>query len=308
MRFLNLYYVIKPIIPRRVQIGCRRLIAAYKRKVYHKEWPIQPASAKPPAGWHGWPENKRFALVLSHDVDTMRGHDKCLRLMDIELQRGFRSSFNFVPEGYRVSRDVRQLLKDNGFAVGVHGLTHDGKLFRSRQLFDTKAIRIKDYLKEWSAAGFHSPSMLGDRSWIADLEIEYGCSTFDTDPFEPQPNGVDTIFPFWAENTSGTRRYVELPYTLPQDHCVFVILKEQDIGIWKEKLDWIAKNGGMAFLNTHPDYMNFDGKTGNFEEYPADRYIAFLDYVKNKYEGQYWHALPQEIARFWKASGFSSVI
>src|ERR1700746_3430317 len=34
--------------------------------------------------------------------------------------------------------------------------------------------------------------------WLHDLDIEYDASTFDTDPFEPQPDGHGTIFPFWV--------------------------------------------------------------------------------------------------------------
>jgi hypothetical protein len=36
------------------------------------------------------------------------------------------------------------------------------------------------------------------------------------------------------------------------------------------------------------------------EEYPADYYVEFLEYVREKYKGQYWHALPREMARFWR--------
>ena len=62
---------------------------------------------------------------------------------------------------------------------------------------------------------------------------------------------------------------------------------------------WIAKNGGMALVLTHPDYMNFgEGKLG-LEEYPAKRYEEFLEYVKSAYEGSYWHALPMDVARFF---------
>jgi len=77
-------------------------------------------------------------------------------------------------------------------------------------------------------------------------------------------------------------------------------MKEKNIAIWKQKLDWIAEHGGMALLNTHPDYMNFDGKKLGLEEYPADYYLEFLEYVKERYKGQYWHVLPREMARFWK--------
>jgi len=42
-----------------------------------------------------------------------------------------------------------------------------------------------------------------------------------------------------------------------------------------------------------------DKKMG-LEEYPADYYVEFLEYVKEKYKGQYWHVLTREMARFWK--------
>jgi hypothetical protein len=300
MRFHKIYYTIKPLIPRRVQILSRRLIARAKRRIHYGKWPIHPISSAPPEGWKGWPGQKKFALILSHDVDTAKGRERSQRLSKIEQQLGFRSSFNFVPEGYPVSSVLRQNLVDMGFAVGVHGLTHDGKLFKNREAFIEKAARINHYIKEWGSSGFHSPSMLSNLDWTVDLDIEYDCSTFDTDPFEPQPDGVKTIFPFWVINHQRSRDYVELPYTLPQDHCLFVILKQKDIRIWEEKLDWIADNGGMALLNTHPDYMNLDGTPCAFEEYPVDYYISFLEYIKTKYTGQYWHVLPREMARYIK--------
>ena len=39
------------------------------------------------------------------------------------------------------------------------------------------------------------------------------------------------------------------------------------------------------------------------EEYPADYYREFLEYVKEKYKGQYWHVLTRDMARFWKHNG-----
>ena len=135
--------------------------------------------------------------------------------------------------------------------------------------------------------------------WIHDLNVEYDQSTFDTDPFEPQPDGVSTIFPFWVQDNSMKKGYVELPYTLPQDHALFVVMKETGIKIWKDKLDWIAEKGGMALLNSHPDYMNFNCEKFGTEEYPAAYYEEFLAYIQTKYKGQCWHVLPRDIARFW---------
>jgi hypothetical protein len=266
---------------------------------YRNVWPIDKNASRPPKGWSEWPEQKRFALVFTHDVDTAIGQEKCKALMNLEREFGFRSSFNFVPERYDVSSQLRHYLTDKGFEVGVHGLKHDGKLYKNEKIFQNRSIRINRYLKDWDAVGFRSPAMHNNLEWIQNLNVEYDASTFDTDPFEPQSDGTGTIFPFLVGLNASQRRYVELPYTLPQDFTLFILMKEKGIGIWKEKLDWIAENSGMALLNTHPDYMNFNGTKLNLEEYPVQYFVRFLDYVKRKYEGQYWHVLPKEMARFW---------
>ena len=300
MSMLRVYYKIKPLIPRSIQISVRRIVAARKRASHKSAWPINPVAAGKPEGWLGWPEGKKFALVLNHDVDSLGGLFKVVELMEVEKRLGFRSSFNFVPEDYPTPTAILRRLADSGFEVGVHGLRHDGKLFDTPAGFVRQAIRINHYLKEWGATGFTSPSMLRNLALMAELDIEHGCSTFDTDPFEPQSDGVATIFPFSVANADGTRSYVELPYTLPQDHGLFVILREKDNRIWEEKLAWIAANGGMALLNSHPDYMKFDAGRCSREEYSVRQYVDFLEHIKVKYAGQYWHALPRELAAFWK--------
>jgi hypothetical protein len=45
--------------------------------------------------------------------------------------------------------------------------------------------------------------------------------------------------------------------------------------------------------------MNFQKIARRLEEYPAEYYVGFLRYVKKKYEGEYWHVMPREMARFW---------
>ena len=265
-------------------------------------WPIDQNAAQKPEGWSGWPDQKRFALVLQHDVDTFKGLNTCQDLMELEMRLGFRSFFSFVPEDYDTPCELRKRLQELGFEVGVHGLKHDGKLFRTQQGFIRRAPAINRYLRDWGAVGFTSPSMLRSLTLMAELDIEHGCSTFDTDPFEPQSDGAGTIFPFYASNVPKTRRYVEHPYTLPQDHCLFIILREKDIKIWKEKVDWIAENGGMAYLNTHPDYMSFQKNKCSLEEYPVSFYSEFLQYVRSQYSGQYWHVLPRNLASFWASA------
>jgi len=89
---------------------------------------------------------------------------------------------------------------------------------------------------------------------------------------------------------------------LAQDFTLFVLMREKNIGIWKKKLNWIVENGGMALLNTHPDYMRFEGKKSKIDEYSYKYYEEFLRYIRSEYKTQYWHVLPREMARFWRNS------
>src|SRR5208283_2025297 len=127
----HVYYCIRPLVPRKLQIFLRRLMIARKREKYKGIWPIDERAKKSPEAWKGWPDNKKFALVLTHDVETGQGQDKCYELMKLEEELGFRSSFGFVAEEYRVRPEIRHSLVSRGFEVNMHGLNHDGKLYRS---------------------------------------------------------------------------------------------------------------------------------------------------------------------------------
>jgi hypothetical protein len=291
----DVYYLVKPAVPRPVRAALRSSLATRVRRRAAGSWPICAEAGRTPASWPGWPGGKRFAFVLTHDVEGSRGLDRCRSLATLEMDFGFRSSFNFVPEGeYETPQSLRSFLNDRGFEVGVHDLHHDGKLYRSRKTFDRHATRINHYLKMWDAVGFRSGFMLHELDWLHQLNVSYDASTFDTDPFEPQPDGMNTIFPFWVSR--GVSGYVELPYTLPQDSTLFLVLREQAIDVWIRKLDWIAERGGMALVNVHPDYVSFNRTPGR-SEYNVEFYEGLLTYVRTRYANDAWFALPRDIAR-----------
>ncbi len=301
MNLLQSYYLLKPLIPRRVQLFLRRRLVSLRRRRSGDRWPIDGRAGAAPPGWGGWPQGKGFAVVLTHDVETAEGQARCRELAELERSLGFRSSFNFVPERYRVDPELRRWLGENGFEVGVHGLTHDGKYFSSPGVFRERALRINRYLKEWGAEGFRAPSMLHDLDALHQLDILYDASTFDTDPFEPQADGVGTIFPFVVKGPPGRPGYVELPYTLPQDFTLFCLMGEKGIGIWKQKLAWVAERGGMAMVIVHPDYIDFGPGGSRTDRYPVSRYADLLQHIRSTYQGRYLQPLPREVARLIRA-------
>jgi len=247
---------------------------------------------------YSWPSGKQFTVVRTHDVETIKGLCHVRELARVEAEHGFRSSFNFVPERYSVDAKLREELTGQGFEVGVHGLKHDGKLFFSKEIFEKRAARINHYLKEWKAVGFRSPLTHRNPEWMQLLDIEYDSSFFDTDPYETMPGGTMTIWPFMMG------RFVELPYTLPQDSTLFITLGETPIDIWKRKVDWIAENHGMVLVNVHPDYIDFQDKEGKGAvetgKYPLGFYRELLAYVGNK--GNFWNGLPKEVAAWCRKS------
>lgn len=279
----------------------RRALARRQLARCSDTWPIDPRAVQKPSGWGGWPGDKQFAFVLTHDVEGERGFQRCATLMDIDEKLGFRSAFYLVPEGeYTVDQGCLSAIRGRGFEVGVHDLKHDGKLFRSKKAFFSSARQINKYLKEWKAIGFRAGFMRHNTDWAHALDVAYDASTFDTDPFEPQPDGLKTIYPSWMARAGGGG-YVALPYTLPQDSTLFLLLERSNIDIWKRKTDWIAENGGMVLLDTHPDYIAFEGDKQVFKTYPVARYMEFLTFVKRRYEGCYWHALPHQVAEHAKS-------
>lgn len=300
-RFIRkIYYFLKPFISRRNQLFIRRKLLFVQKDLYKNSWPINPGSKKEPANWIGWPDKKKFALILTHDVEWRAGHDKCAQLLKIEKELGFKSSFYFVPKRYKVDKELRDHIVSEGFEVGLHGLYHDGKLFQSKKIFMERAAKINEYLKEWNSVGFRSPAVHHNLDWIRELDVKYDLSTFDTDPFQPQADGVGTIFPFWVNGKNERPGYLEIPYTLDQDFTLFILMEEKSPEIWIRKLDWIVENGGMALVIIHPDYVNFENITTQ-EEFPVKHYTDFLNYVKTKYEGKYWNALPREVAEYFSS-------
>src|SRR5437870_12758992 len=80
--FINrTYFFLKPLMPWRLRLAVRRWRAKRNREVFADLWPIDPNAGITPPGWPAWPENKRFVLVLTHDVEGIKGVPRVEQLM-----------------------------------------------------------------------------------------------------------------------------------------------------------------------------------------------------------------------------------
>lgn len=300
-RALGAYYAIKPLLPRSLQLSLRRAYAPRQAAREFPRWPVEDVLVR---HWHDelrermraegsdrvalvnpWPRRRRFAAILTHDVEGTLGVDLIERVRAVERRHGFVSSWNFCGDWYPIRPGTFEALRAEGCEIGLHGIKHDGRLFESRASFEANLPLIHAKLAEWGAVGFRSPSTLRNADWMPELGCLYDSSFPDTDPFEPQAGGCCSIFPYFLGDV------VELPITLVQDHTLIEILREPGIDRWREKVDWLREQGGLVNVIVHPDYMGPDASLA--------RYEALLEHLRGYEDG--WYALPREVAAWWKA-------
>jgi hypothetical protein len=301
------YYRIRPLTPRTVQIAARRRFARVQARTRFPRWPVETAlhdffdflfetlaalCGEPVPRIAAWPHGHRWALVLTHDVEHAAGWAAREPVVELEREHGVRSCWNLVPRRYDVDiRDVRRLQRD-GFEIGVHGLHHDGRDLESVETVRKRLPEMRQAAFRWQALGFRAPAMHRDWRLTPRLEFEYDSSYPDTDPFEPQAGGCCAWLPFFIGRT------VELPLTLPQDHTLFVILRHGDESAWVEKAEFLRDRGGLALIDTHPDYL--------VDERILRAYAHFLGRFAED-EGA-WRALPREVSAWWRSRAESRLV
>ena len=300
------YYAVRPALPRQVQLVLRRRLASSGGKPGFPDWPLHTGLhdfydwllalagevAGEPVPWiRPWPEEARWCFVLTHDVETEEGLRRLASLREPEVERGYRSAWNFVPERYDTPPAVLADLEAQGCEVGVHGLRHDGRDLASGRALAKRLPAIRAAAERWGASGFRSPATQRSWSLMPRLGFDHDSSYTDTDPYEPQPGGCCSYLPFFIDDL------VELPITLPQDHTLFSILGHEDSSLWLDKARELRRRGGMVLVLSHPDYAH--GAAARawrdlLEEFHADTTV--------------WQALPREVASWWRERAGSRLV
>lgn len=308
-RLKRLYYLLKPCLPRALQLEAQRWNArARLRTVDYPRWPEDESLTHllsallarllelsghreiPFLGF--WPRGHRFAVCFTHDVETAAGLSSLDRMAAIEEDRDVRSTWFIVPERYPVSSQDFLALRRAGHEIGVHGLDHSCQTFASREAFERRAPRINRYLRDWQVVGFRAPALYRNPDWIPELDVRYDSSFMDTAVLEPQRGGVSAPFPFHL------RHVVELPITMPMDHHLINLLRRPVVPGMLTKFRWVVERFGLANFLFHPDY--------NLAATRVNDYRQVVDEVRATPGG--WIATAAEIADWWDRRRASRVV
>jgi hypothetical protein len=299
---LSLFYRVKRLIPRPVQLSLRRMLIKRQDSSTFPAWPFEVAGTEllrisfadalldrgvdtVRFPWF-WPDGAMAAVTLTHDVESADGLTRASVVAEWEEQHGFRSSFNIVSNWYPIDMAQVHRLKSRGHEIGSHAIRHDRSLFASRDGFERQLPLLREAANRFGAVGFRSPATHRVVAWLAELPFSYDCTMPHSDPYEPIPGGTASTWPFFHGDV------LELPYTAPQDHTLFNLLGQRDGTLWQEQLERVVACHGLFQLVTHPD-SDCLGRPVIGEAYRTVlRTVARRDDV--------WVALPRDVAGWWR--------
>jgi len=209
-----------------------------------------------------WPNGKRFAVVVSHDVDTdYVYHRRAVldHLRAINESAGMRAAWLVVGKYAEAGRAALDDLHAGGHEIGFHDVEHDHRLAflplpRIRDRMAQSAVLRERY----GATGFRSPNFLRTPALFRALDgaFEYDMSMHDvamsTASFAGRIEGCRTCLPFFVRGTD----VLEIPTTVPDD-VQFEIRGLTDVNAmldqqWRS-IQRIKLHGGLANVTIHAE-------------------------------------------------------
>jgi peptidoglycan/xylan/chitin deacetylase (PgdA/CDA1 family) len=248
-----------------------------------------------------WPEGKRFAVSLCHDVDSARGLSNAERFTRLEQKYGMVSAWYVVPRRCASAKGQLRSLLEQGHEIGCHGYDHRNRTpYLPPELIEQRLAGFQDFFDNYQIEGYRSPGLLRTASLYKVLPSFFGydSSVPDTEWFTgvSAANGCCTVFPFWRDGI------LILPLTVPQDALLihYGYKPAQILEEWIKKIEWIEQVGGLAMVTTHPE----DHYSARPEMLRI--YGQLLSYLATK--GHAWLARPVDIGRWWEAAHSQAVV
>ncbi len=239
-----------------------------------------------------WPDARRAALLLTHDVDTAAGAARIGAVAELECGLRVRSTFFVCSHHYPLDTDALARLSEAGFEIASHGYDHDNRLAfrpeaeRARRL-DAIAARFRPRL---ALAGFRSPSLLRTPALFASLAGRFTWDSSIPDVDLEGPGGCGTVLPFRIGPL------LEIPVTLPMESSL-LYRGERPATVferWTAKLEWIRAVGGVAVAVLHTE----PGLGGH-----PELLRRYADWVA-KAPPDVWITTPRELVLWLEGTGF----
>jgi len=248
-----------------------------------------------------WPDGKKFAFCVSHDLESGHSLKDLRRLVDTDKSFGFKGCWNIVATLMESRGECAENLKSAGYEIGCHGYNHDNKFaFLPEEKMRARLEKCASYIDRYQIKGFRSPSLLRSPGLMRQLAdyFEYDSSYPDTDIFSEtgERNGCCEIRPFFINGM------IELPITMPMDSSMLFAGydHEEMLQIWLRKLGWLKERQGMALINVHCHRpFSLNGKV-------YDAYAKLLEIVAK--DRDCWVASCGDIAEYWRGTkeGYSN--
>jgi hypothetical protein len=302
----SVYYRLRPLLPLSLRRQLQQLYLRGWEKMEFPRWPVDRSVDllferllattlaaigvdQIPFIWF-WPEGRRAAAIVTHDVETAAGRDFCERLMDVDGRYGIQAAFQIVPEvRYDVPAAFLATIRERGGEVNIHGLDHVGNLFGERRAFMEAARKINEYGRLFGAKGFRSPALYRNVDWFQELDFSYDMSVPNVARLEAQRGGCCTVMPYFLPGGM-----LELPLTTAEDYTLFHILNDYSTDLWNRQIDEILAGHGLVSILVHPDYVLADRTMGAYE--------SLLERVAGLGAGgRVWLTQPGEVDRWWRA-------
>ena len=239
--------------------------------------------------WNG----KKYACVVTHDIDTSQGLRRAHLLKKIEERYDVPSAWYIPSDHFRLDIQTIRGLANHG-EIGSHDTKHDGKL---AQLSQEKLVRRLSESRQalskaanCSIEGFRAPLLQHSFKIIDALQAagySYDSSIPTWEPKHPStmsPHGIGTVYPIMLKDV------MELPVTLPQDHQMIHVLgmnPKETVKTWINFMSIIRETGGLCVFLIHPDYELALSKN-------LTVYEELLNFIKADHDA--WTTLPKSIA------------
>jgi len=218
--------------------------------------------------WNG----KKYACIVTHDVDTRRGLQRTRCLKKLEENYDVPSAWYIPSKRYKLDLDTIRELANHG-EVGAHDTRHDGKLAQlpKRKLIERllEAKRTLERIARQPVEGFRAPILQHNFMIIQALEeagYNYDTSIPTWEPKHPytmKSHGIATTYSLTLNGLT------EIPVTLPQDHQLLNVLgltPREVTKKWLEMISLIKNLGGLCTFLIHPEYKLANLKLDFYEE------------------------------------------